>query len=212
MNKPANSAENVFARAIELPPGPVRDELLADECANAPALRREVESLLRAHDAAGDFLGGRAGRPANLLVTPANANQRTTAIDAAAHAGVFLRDADKGAARGIEDFIATMPGAIRRETRERIEAGLRVRQWCVRAEPPSAREEPPPVLPGFRLERKLGEGSLGVVYAAHDEKLNRRVAVKVLHHRADEAVRRRWAIRPSSRFFPCSTKPTRRPS
>ncbi|HEX7618264.1 MAG TPA: serine/threonine-protein kinase, partial [Verrucomicrobiae bacterium] len=191
MNKPATSAENVFARAIELPPGPARDELLAVECTNAPALRREVESLLRAHDAAGDFLGGRAGRKANLPVTPATANQRTTAIDAAAHAGVFLRDASKGADRRIEDFIATLPEAIRRETRERIEAGLRVRQWRVRAEPPSARVEPPPVLPGFRIERKLGEGSLGVVYAAHDDKLNRRVAVKVLHHRADEAVRRR---------------------
>ena len=191
MNKPATSAENVFARAIEMPSGSARDELLAGECANAPALRREVESLLRAHDAAGDFLVGRAVRKANLPVTPATANQRTTAIDAAAHAGVFLRDANKGADRGIEDFIATLPEAIRRETRERIEAGLRVRQWRVRAEPPSAREEPPPVLPGFRIERKLGEGSLGAVYAAHDDKLNRRVAVKVLHHRADEAVRRR---------------------
>jgi serine/threonine protein kinase len=191
MNKPATSAENVFARAIELPPGPARDELLAGECANAPALRREVESLLRAHDAAGDFLGGPAKRKANLPATPAASNQRTTAIDAAAHAGVFLRDAEGGAERRIEDFIATLPEAIRQETRERIEAGLRVRHWRVRAEPPSAREEPPPVLPGFRIERKLGDGSLGVVYAAHDEKLNRRVAVKVLRHRADEAVRRR---------------------
>jgi serine/threonine protein kinase len=51
--------------------------------------------------------------------------------------------------------------------------------------------EPVPSLPGFRIERKLGEGALGVVYAAHDEKLNRRVAIKVLRSGADEPVRRR---------------------
>jgi hypothetical protein len=115
MNETATSAERIFARAIELPPGPARDELLAAECADDPALLREVKSLLVAHDAAGDFLRGRAG----------------------------------------------------------------------------ANAKPFPTLPGFRLERKLGEGSLGVVYAAHDEKLNRRVAIKVLHRRADEALRRR---------------------
>ena len=48
-----------------------------------------------------------------------------------------------------------------------------------------------PCLPGFRMERKLGQGGLGAVYAAHDEKLNRRVAVKVLSSGTDEQVRRR---------------------
>lgn len=92
----------------------------------------------------------------------------------------------------MEDYLAALPEGVRREARERIEAGLRVRQLRTRTEPPAAgREEPPPGLPGFRIERKLGEGSLGVVYAAHDEKLNRRVAVKVLRRGADEPVRRR---------------------
>jgi serine/threonine-protein kinase len=124
MNKPAPSAENVFARAVELPPGPARDELLAADCAHDPALRQEVGSLLQAHDAAGGFLRERAGRKTKLP-------------------------------------------------------------------PGSGSDDAPPVLPGFRIERKIGAGSLGAVYAAHDEKLNRRVAIKVLHRRADAAVRQR---------------------
>ncbi len=192
MNQPATNAESLFARAVELPAGSARDELLAAECANDPALRREIESLLRAHDAAGDFLRERAEPKAISSASAVAPNQRTTAIDAAAQAEAFLRGVDQGSRIPVDDFIAALPETVRRETRERIEAGLRVRQWRVGAEPSSVpREETPPALPGFRIERRLGEGSLGAVFAAHDEKLNRRVAVKILHRRADEAFRRR---------------------
>ena len=52
--------------------------------------------------------------------------------------------------------------------------------------PPTAKDEPFPQLPGFTIERKIGQGGLGIVYAARDEKLNRPVAIKVLRGRPDQ--------------------------
>ncbi|MGA2244076.1 MAG: serine/threonine-protein kinase [Verrucomicrobiota bacterium] len=191
MNQPVTSAENVFARAFELPPGPARDELVAAACAEDAVLQQEVESLLQAHDNAGSFLCERAGHPPNFPL-PAGPDQRPVAIDAAALAATFLRGAERGPHRSLEDFLATVPEAARGETRERIEAGLRVRQWPGHTPAESDHGEPPaPAVAGYCLERKIGAGSLGAVYAAHDEKLNRRVAIKVLHRRADETIRRR---------------------
>jgi serine/threonine protein kinase len=114
MDKTVVTAETVFARALELPPGAARDEFLTRQCGNDTALRREVESLLRAHEQAGGFLRAESDATARL-----------------------------------------------------------------------------PRLPGYRLEGQIGQGALGVVYAAHDEKLNRPVAIKVLRPQADAQVRRR---------------------
>jgi TolB-like protein len=45
----------------------------------------------------------------------------------------------------------------------------------------------------YRVVRKIGEGGMGIVYAAHDQRLDRRVAVKVIRDvSADEAARTRF--------------------
>ncbi len=91
----------------------------------------------------------------------------------------------------IEDFPDALPRAAGGESCERPPAAPRVQPGRGNpASPPDAPVEAVPRLAGFRLERKLGQGKLGVVYAAHDEKLDRPVALKVLHRGGAEFNRR----------------------
>ena len=191
MDKPGANAEAVFAKAVVLTAGADRERFVASECAADMALRQEVESLLLAHDKAGDFLATRVERETVSAKTRGTVAQSSTSIlNAATQAEIFLRQIGTG--KRVEDFLAALPAEMRREVGERIEAGLRARQMPGQTQfPASRREEEKPQLPGFRIERKLGEGSLGVVYAAQDEKLGRRVALKVLRRDADQQIRRR---------------------
>lgn len=186
-----NTAEGIFAEAVELPPGSKRDHWLAGRCGVDTPLHDEVASLLRAHDAAGDFLKPPTQSKVRLE-SSTTASQGTAVMNAALHADAFLRGFDKPDQAQVENFVAQLPAAMRREARERIQAGLHVRQLRGKERRPTSEQaEELPQLPGFRIERKLGQGGLGVVYAAHDEKLNRRVVIKVLRRHADEQVRRR---------------------
>src|SRR2546430_17319468 len=92
MDNRAANAETVLDRALEMPPGVTRDQFVAEQCGHDPALRREVESLLAAHEQAADFLvaGAKPGEKTNNL--PRTISPRGTVImNAAAYAEAFLQ-------------------------------------------------------------------------------------------------------------------------
>ena len=123
MERVAAKAEAVFAKALELTVGAARARFVAEQCAG------EVESLLQAHEEAGGFLKTATEQNDSTEQQLATlARQGTVAMNAATQAEVFLRNPNADADAALEGYIATLPTALRQEVRERIEAGLRVRQ------------------------------------------------------------------------------------
>src|SRR5687767_1111369 len=55
----------------------------------------------------------------------------------------------------------------------------------------ASREQAPARVGHYAIERKLGQGGMGVVYAARDERLERTVALKMMSSLADDETARR---------------------
>ncbi|HVR73216.1 MAG TPA: serine/threonine-protein kinase, partial [Planctomycetota bacterium] len=116
---------------------------------------------------------------------------RATA-DAETFAAEFLAREDQGLAPTLDVYVAGLPPEHRDDCRERIVTATRARGVLreLRRSPLEPADEPPS-LRGFRIERLIGRGGVGAVYAAWDETLERPVAIKVLRRGAAADVRER---------------------
>ena len=133
-------ANSLFLQAIELPSSDRRTGLLDEACAGDPALRAEVEQLLKAHDNAGSF-----------LERPLLDEQRTQDFAAAT-------DPDSPPTTSIS---------------ARAELSLDFLEPC---DVPGRLGKIGP----YEVIDVIGAGGMGVVLRAHEPKLNRIVAVKVI--------------------------------
>src|SRR5439155_3717852 len=76
----------------------------------------------------------------------------------------------------IDDYVVRYP-----ELAGRIHALLEARKAVQQARP-EADPDIPERLGEFRIVREIGRGGMGVIYEAVQDRLNRRVAVKVIRH------------------------------
>jgi tRNA A-37 threonylcarbamoyl transferase component Bud32 len=156
----AMNERDIFINALQKDPAE-RPAYLDEACAGNPALRRRIDALLKAHDDPDGFLDSPPAVDATSITSSGQTHPSTLADDAA------------------------IPDDAPASTRDaRVEATLK---YDLPAGPIAA-PAPRPITEGpgsrigpYKLLQKIGEGGMGAVYMAEQEKpVRRRVALKVI--------------------------------
>ncbi len=157
--------ERVLDRALDRSPAE-RDAWLERECRDDPLLLRDVRGLLAADRRAGSVLAAPTGEFLARLAHEIGGDRDGAPLDTET---VDLGFSAVGA-RPVADAFANTVDSI--------------------ADAPTATDDSPPewtgprlvgkTIAGYRILRTLGMGGMGAVFEAHQDKMNRRVALKVM--------------------------------
>jgi serine/threonine protein kinase len=151
--------KTIFCEALERPAGPERLAYLDVACRDNPALRAQVDDLVGAHERAAGFLDLAAGAAISASTDEPNEG---VAFDVAEPATAGLPQAARADGDATADSTNPASAPSSRATRPL-------------AEGPGSRIGP------YKLLQEIGQGGMGVVYLAEQERpVRRRVALKII--------------------------------
>lgn len=185
------SIESIFSEALNQADLEERGAYIEEACQGDSDLKQQVLELIQAHEQAEGLL---EKTRQNKLQPIAGfiSSEHEVGNSAANYAREFLKRLASGAIADIDPYVDSIPKSAREETRQRIdsfELSATVIEHCESL--PSPTPTMPKRISGFRIDRILGQGAIGTVYLAYDEKLRREVALKILHQKGNATLRKR---------------------